>query len=315
MSARPEPPPRPERLEVWALLAYVVAALFVLLLVYLGLRPGGSGPVFAWGRGRDLLQLVALALFATGAIWSFLHRPLFRPMRRIPFFLLALVIGAGSYPFPYPSSHEGHPSPVRFQLPIEGAWTVFWGGETKEENLLVAYSAERRFGLDLVVAKDGVTHSGDGRAAADYFCFGAPVLAPADGTVVHAAGDLPDGAPGTIDRSIPPLGNHVVLRVAPDEYVFLANLQQGSLSVKEGDSVKAGDPIAKAGSSGSSLLTPEPHLAIHLQDSPDPGAGEPVPWRFFDYMADGVRVEKGVPHGGIGPGGALRGQRIETSKR
>jgi len=37
----------PEPLEVWALLAYVVAALYVLLLVYLGLRPGGKGPLFA----------------------------------------------------------------------------------------------------------------------------------------------------------------------------------------------------------------------------------------------------------------------------
>ena len=312
MKAREAPP---EPLEVWALLGYAVAALYVLLLVYLGLRPGGKGPLFAWGRGRDLLQLAALALLVTGAIWSFLHRPVLRRGRRIPFFLLALVIGAGSYPFPYPSSHEGHPSAVHFRLPIEREWTVFWGGEAKEENLLVAYSAERRFGLDLVVAKAGVTHSGEGRAAADFFCFGAPVLAPADGKVVRAVGDQADGTPGVIDRSAPRLGNHVVMEVAPGEFVFLAHLQQGSLAVKEGDVLRAGDAIGRAGASGWSSMTPEPHLAIHLQDSPDPRSGEPIPWRFFDYTADGVRVDKGVPRGGIGPGGALRGQKVAPLPR
>jgi hypothetical protein len=297
---------------VWALLAYVVAALFVLLLVYLGLRPGGRGPIFAWGRGRDLLQLVALALLGTGMIWSFLHRPVFRPRRRIPFFLLSLVVGGGSYPFPYPSSHEGHPSSVRFRLPVEGDWTVFWGGETKEENLLVAYSAERRFGLDLVVAVDGVTHPDGAQRPGDYSCFGATVLAPADGTVVRAVGDVIDGMPGTIDRSVPQLGNHVVIRVAEGEFVFLAHLEQGSLLVKEGDAVKSGAPIGRVGNSGWSVLTPEPHLAVHLQDSPEPRGGEPIPWNFHGYVANGLRVEKGVPRGGIGAGGSLRGQRIAT---
>ena len=300
---------RPEPLEVWAFLAYVVAALFALLLVYLGLRPGGLGPIFAWGAGRDILNLCALALLATGAIWSFLHRPLLRPRRRLPFLILVLVIGVGAYPIPYPSSYEGHPSTICFRLPFEGEWTVFWGGETKEENLLVAYTADRRFGLDLVVTRDGRSH-GD---SLDHFCIGREVLAPADGVVVATVDGIPDAHPFL--RKDDPSGNRVVIQVAERQFVFLCHLQKDSIRVEEGQKVKAGDPIGRAGSSGWSNLTPEPHLAIHLQDTPVAGKGEAIPWRFCDYLADGVRVERGVPTGGIGPGGVFRGQRIASLPR
>jgi murein DD-endopeptidase MepM/ murein hydrolase activator NlpD len=304
-----------EPLEVWALLSYVVGAVFALLLLYLGWRPGGPGPMFAWGQGRDLVGLVALALLATGAIWSAFHRPFLRRRRQLPFLILLFVLGAGSYPFPYPSSHEGHPSAVAFRLPVEGEWTVFWGGERKEENVLVGYTADRRFGFDLVVARDGRTHSGEGRAATDFHCFGATVLSPASGRVVRAVGAEPDQVPGTIDRSVASEGNFVVIQVAEREFLFLAHLRQGSLAVAEGAQVAAGDRIGEVGSSGWSPWTPEPHLAIHLQDTPVPRRGEAIPLRFTDYVADGVRVERGVPRGGIGPGGALLGQRIAASAR
>jgi hypothetical protein len=292
----PAPPAAPEPFEVWTLLAYVVGALFAGLLVYLGLRPGGLGPIYAWGSGRDLLNLCALALLGTGAIWSFLHRPFLRRGRRLPFLILVLIVGVGSYPIPYPSSYEGRPSTICFRLPFEGEWTVFWGGEKKEDNLLVAYTADRRYGLDFVAAGDGST--------------GSEVLAPADGVVVAAVDGLPDADPGVVDRKADPSGNHVVIQVAERQFVFLCHLQNGSVRVETGQKVRAGDPIARAGSSGWSRLTPQPHLAVHLQDTPVPGKGEAIPWQFCGYTADGVRVEKGVPRGGIGPGGVLRGQRV-----
>ena len=294
-------PPHPP-FEVWTLLAYVIGALFAGQLVYLGLRPGGSGPIFAWGAGRDLVNLCALAVLGTGAIWSFLHRPMFRPGRRLPFLILVIVVGVGAYPIPYPSSHEGHPSSICFRLPFEGEWTVFWGGDAKEDNVLVAYTADRRFGLDFVVAR--------GESA-----LGREVLAPADGVVVAAVDRFEDHAPGERRAEDDPSGNRVVIQVAADEFVFLCHLRKGSIRVQEGQSVKAGDPVGEVGSSGWLRLTPEPHLAIHLQDTAVPGKGEAIPWSFCDYLADGARVEKGVPRGGIGPGGALRGQKVAPLPR
>ena len=52
------------------------------------------------------------------------------------------------------------------------------------------------------------------------------MLAPADGEVVSLADTLPDNPLGVKDANNP-LGNHVVLRVAPDRYVFLAHMRRG----------------------------------------------------------------------------------------
>ncbi|MCX7921745.1 MAG: M23 family metallopeptidase [Clostridia bacterium] len=60
-------------------------------------------------------------------------------------------------------------------------------------------------------------------------------------------------------------------------YIALAHLLQGSISVKAGDVVKVGQPIAKIGSSG---LSGYPHLHIQAADGNfDDSHGLPI---FFD---------------------------------
>jgi hypothetical protein len=80
--------------------------------------------------------------------------------------------------------------------------------------------------------------------------------------------------------------------------------------VREGQRVGRGEVVGRVGNSGYSAITPEPHLAVHLQDTPEPRRGEAIPWRFCDYLADGQRVESGLPVGGIGQNGAFLGQRV-----
>jgi hypothetical protein len=269
--------------------------------------------VLAYNFGRDLLMLLALITLFVGGAWSALHRPFLQRRRLFPFLCLCAVIGVAEYPFPYPSSHEGHESAVCMRLPVEGAWTVFWGGETKEESLLAAYFADRRWGLDLVVTENGMSHSGDGLSFRDYFAYDKRVLAPADGTVVHVSDRAPDVQPGQYDSRIEAFGNYVVLQVADGEFVFLCHLRQGSITVGEGQRVHTGDDLGRVGSSGYSTVTPEPHLAIHMQDTPIAGRGEAVPWGFCDYTADGEHVARGLPRGGIGRDGVFLGQRVQAS--
>lgn len=273
--------------EAWALGAYGLAGLFALLLLYLGMRPGGHGPILAWTYGLQVVPLLAFALVVAGAITAFRRKPVLRPGRKLPFLLLLLLVGAGGLELPYPSSHEGHESGICFRLPFrapkEGEWTVFWGGETREQSLLSAYTASRRYGLDLVVAKDGATSR-----AGRFLVVGEDVLAPCDGDVVRA-------------------GRTVVLRVAEGEFLFLGNVDP---AVAIGQRSKKGERVGSVAADGASRFTPEPHLEIHLQDTPEDGTGEPIPWRFCDYAADGRVVEKGLPQGGIGPRRELRGQRI-----
>ena len=274
--------------EVWATAAYALAILFALFLLYLGMRPGGRGPILAWQYGLQVLPLLAFVLVVAGAITAIRRKPFLRPGRKLPFLLLLLLVGAGGIELPYPSSHEGHESAICFRLPFatpkDGEWTVFWGGETRDQSLLAAYTASRRYGLDLVVASDGST-TRDGRS----LVVGESVLAPCDGAVVRA-------------------GRTVVLRVADAEYLFLGNVDP--VLVAPGQRLKPGDKIGSVAGDGASRFTPEPHLEIHLQDTPEEGTGEPIPWRFCGYVADGKVVEKGLPHGGIGPRRELRGQRI-----
>ena len=64
-----------------------------------------------------------------------------------------------------------------------------------------------------------------------------------------------------------------------------AHLRQDSLTVKAGDAVKAGTPIAKLGNTGPSE---GPHLHFGLLDKPDPIAGRSLPFVFDSFTLDGA---------------------------
>ncbi|WP_339152553.1 M23 family metallopeptidase [Streptomyces sp. F41] len=137
----------------------------------------------------------------------------------------------------------------------------------------------------------------------DFPAFGAPLLAVADATVVRAS----DGQRDHLSRnSLPALaylmliegavrdmlgarriiGNHVILDLGEGTYAVYAHVQRGSLEVKAGDTVRAGQRIGRVGNSGN---TTEPHLHFHLMDGPDPDAARGVPftWRGVGVPANG----------------------------
>ncbi|MCF3170978.1 MULTISPECIES: M23 family metallopeptidase [Streptomyces] len=133
--------------------------------------------------------------------------------------------------------------------------------------------------------------------------FGAPLLAVADATVVVATGGQRDHlsrnslpalaylmlAEATV-RSIAGahriIGNHVILDLGGGTYAVYAHLRRGSLRVRAGDRVRAGQEIGHVGNSGN---TTEPHLHFHLMDGPDPDAARGVPftWRGVGVPANG----------------------------
>jgi hypothetical protein len=70
------------------------------------------------------------------------------------------------------------------------------------------------------------------------------------------------------------LGNYVVIDHGQGEFSLYAHLKPGSVRVKTGDQVKAGNVIGKLGSSGNST---EPHLHFQITDRTDlRGAGIPM---------------------------------------
>jgi murein DD-endopeptidase MepM/ murein hydrolase activator NlpD len=73
------------------------------------------------------------------------------------------------------------------------------------------------------------------------------------------------------------LGNHVVLDLGGGVYAALAHLRRGSLLVRRGDRVAAGQQLAECGNSGNSA---EPHLHFQLMDHPSVLQAAGLPLRF-----------------------------------
>ena len=146
------------------------------------------------------------------------------------------------------------------------------------------YLAER-FAIDWIIEDaNGSTHRGNGSLNSDYYAYGQDLLAVADGTVVGVWDGVPDSEPG----AFPPMhiltlgGNYVVLDMHNGYYAFYAHLIPGSLRVKNGDNVTAGQVLGELGSSGNSNA---PHLHFHICDSMDYILCHGQPYILANYSA------------------------------
>lgn len=129
--------------------------------------------------------------------------------------------------------------------------------------------------------------------------WGREILAPAAGIVTYARNDVPNNPrPGDPDiNSLGALhdpvmafmGNCVIIDHGNSEYSVMAHLQQGSVTVKLGERVAAGQGIGKLGNSGDSF---GPHLHYQLQSGPQPFHGQSLPFRFQNI--DDAQLSRGT---------------------
>lgn len=186
----------------------------------------------------------------------------------------------------FPSRLETASPTATVRLPSDAALRVAWGGDTLAENQHRAFP-DQVWAYDLFVEP----YLLDSPELAAYGCWNTPVLSPIDARV-HAAEDgRPDARPGELSTR-EPLGNHVVLALPTGTFLVIAHLKQGSVRVRAGDRVHAGDVIGACGNSGH---TSEPHIHIHHQRQ-DPtrhpvGFAEGLPLFFRDH--DGERMPRG----------------------
>lgn len=191
---------------------------------------------------------------------------------------------------PAPTRYLEYQTKTALRLPFAGPWWVFWGGRVVVENIHVT-TPDQRFAMDLVLRKENTSHTGDGKVNGDYYAFGQPIVAPGPGIVAAVTDTVADNVPGVMNRA-QPLGNHVVLDHGNGEFSFLCHFKQGTVAVKRGQKVRAGDVLGQCGNSGNSS---EPHLHYHLQTSAVPFKGEGLPAQFLRYSAGGTAVERGEP--------------------
>jgi hypothetical protein len=165
-----------------------------------------------------------------------------------------------------------------------------------------------RYSYDLVpVDAEGRMAVGDKARNESYLGFGRPVRAPADGVVVAALDSRPD------DHSFDPselkdapnalFGNYVVIRHADGLFSVLGHIHQASLKVRVGETVKAGQPVAAIGASGSSLF---PHLHYQLMIGPSM-RDEGAPSGFSDLTRVRGAVRTPVANGAIDSGDVVEG--------
>ncbi len=173
-------------------------------------------------------------------------------------------------------------TPMR--LPFNGEWAVFWGGDTQEQNYHVTVPFQKNAFDIIITDASGKSYRTDGKRNTDYYAFGQPLFAPCDGEVVMAVDGIKDNEPGKTNP-IFATGNSILIKTRNNEYVLLAHLRHGSMKVKEGDVVKAGQPLGLCGNSGNSS---EPHLHFHLQDGEAFTTSQGVKCYFDQLMVNGA---------------------------
>jgi len=149
-------------------------------------------------------------------------------------------------------------------LPFNDEWFVFWGGDTKLQNIHHD-TANQKFAFDFVVLDSSdKSYLGDGKKNENYYCFEREILSSADGKIVEVINGVKDNKPGSLNP-YSAMGNAVVIEHNRQEISVLAHLKLGSIKVKVRDKILAGQPVGLCGNSGNSS---EPHLHFHLQDNP-----------------------------------------------
>jgi murein DD-endopeptidase MepM/ murein hydrolase activator NlpD len=169
-------------------------------------------------------------------------------------------------------------------LPFKGEWTVFWGGDTKEQNYHVVAKFQKNAFDIIQTNQSGKSYKTDGKKNEDYYAFGQDILSPCDAEVVFAVDGIKDNMPGAMNTFYI-TGNAVLLKTSNKEYILLAHFKQSSVKVKQGDKVKQGQLLGSCGNSGNSS---EPHLHFHLQNVEDFAAATGVKCYFNKLLVNGV---------------------------
>jgi hypothetical protein len=154
----------------------------------------------------------------------------------------------------------------KYQLPFAGRWFVMHGGDTLNVNHHMAVSTQW-YGIDFMKVGGPSSRAllkSNGNKVEDFYSWGEDVFAPISGKLEIVVDGLPDNRIGVQDKKYI-AGNHVVIQTEANKFVFVAHLQYGSVCLKCGNNIMAGQLIGKCGNSGNSSA---PHIHLHTQDTP-----------------------------------------------
>ena len=185
-------------------------------------------------------------------------------------------------------------APIILRPPLSGTgWIPFDLMDKGHRRTLMAVDGKARIGQRFAadwakLGPDGLLVHGSDKDNANYYSFGEKVFAVADAVVA----DSKDGIPLNVATELPAVttmdniaGNYLVLDLGNGRFAQYAHLEPGSIRVKTGERVHAGQVLALLGNSGNSN---GPHLHFQVTDGPSFLGSEGVPYVFQSFVVKGV---------------------------
>jgi murein DD-endopeptidase MepM/ murein hydrolase activator NlpD len=176
--------------------------------------------------------------------------------------------------------------PVAIGPPLRGGpWVAIYDQSAVRGHRRVIYALNGRaripgrFAVDwMKVNEEGQYTHDDGSLVANWYGYGAEVLAVADAGVVAArdgiaeSSSVTDSIRNTLENAS---GNYIALDLGRQRYAFYEHLMPSSVVVKAGDRVKRGQVIGRLGYTGDST---GPHLHFHVSNGNSPLEAEGLPY-------------------------------------
>jgi hypothetical protein len=153
----------------------------------------------------------------------------------------------------------------------------------------------QRYAIDWIqLGDDGKSFSGDEHDNKSYHAWDQEIHAVADGKIVEVKDGVPENVPNSGKLATPITydtlaGNHIIEQLSDDHFAAYAHLRPGTLKVKVGDTVHAGDVLAHLGNTGNSS---EPHLHFQVCDAPSFPASEGMPFAIDQYTYEDYKLDK-----------------------
>lgn len=172
----------------------------------------------------------------------------------------------------------------------EGPWCAVYEPAWQRGHRRVRYTVADQARIPGRWAIDFIKLDQEGRYARaeedvvkNWYGYGESVLAVAAGVVKVTRNDFPESATLSAHPSYPAeqaTGNYLALDIGNNRTVFYEHLKPGSLRVKPGERVRAGQVLAQVGFTGQ---TTGPHLHLHVANAASALGAEGLPFAFAGF--------------------------------
>jgi len=153
----------------------------------------------------------------------------------------------------------------------------------------------QRYAIDWIqLGDDNNSFTGDKDKNSSYRAWDQEIHAVADGKIVEVKDGIPENVPNSgklaVEITSDSLaGNHIIEDLGGGHFAAYAHLWPGTLKVKTGDVVHAGEVIARLGNTGNSS---EPHLHFQVCDAPSFPNSEGLPFAIDRFTREDYTVNK-----------------------